>query len=221
MQIKTVLFIAGILALSFGLVSCNKEKISGSGPITTESRNLRNFHNVRLDGNSKLFIIGGTDFKVEIKGYENIIPKLKTFVEDGTLKIGFDKNVTISNDNTEIHVTMPALVNVNTFGNGDVGITGTFIGMENLALQKEGLGKIDVQNTTTRNFNLTLIGNIDFSGFGLSAENAIVKITGNGDAELNATKKLNVTLSGNGTVYYKGSPEVVTSISGTGKVVKK
>lgn len=221
MQIKSVLFIAGILALSFGLVSCNKEKISGSGPITTESRNLRNFHNVRLDGNSKLFIIGGTDFKVEIKGYENIIPKLKTFVEDGTLKIGFDKNVTISNDNTEIHVTMPALVNVNTFGNGDVGITGTFIGMENLALQKEGLGKIDVQNTTTRNFNLTLIGNIDFSGFGLSAENAIVKITGNGDAELTATKKLNVTLSGNGTVYYKGSPEVVTSISGTGKVVKK
>lgn len=221
MQIKSVLLFCGILTLSSAMVGCKKEKISGSGTVITETRSIRNFHNVQLEGNSKLFISGGTDFRVEVKGYENIVPKLKTLAEDGTLKISFDKNTTISNDNSEIHISMPSLVNVIGQGNGDISINGPFIGMENFSIKKEGLGKIEVQNTIAKNFNLNLIGNIQFAGFGLTSENAIVKITGNGDAELTVTKKLNVTLTGNGTVYYQGSPEVVPSISGNGKIVKK
>lgn len=210
-----------VLTFSFLLFSCKKETVSGNGNIVTEKRSATNFYNVQVDANSKLTIRSGTQFSVEVKGYENLLAKLETKVENGTLKVQFEKGVNINNDNSEVNITMPSLVSVTSQGNGSVDISGNFIGSDIFSITKNGQGDVTVSNGSAQNFKLTQNGNSNFSGYGFSVENAIITMNGNGTAEVSVSKNLNVTINGNGNIFYKGDPLVTSNIMGNGTVVKK
>lgn len=200
---------------------CGKEKVSGGGPVITEERSAANFHRVRVNGNTNLFVKAGNEYKVQIKGYENLVSILKTTVENGILTIEFEKGSQIANDNTEAYITMPSLVSVQSYGNSEVDISGKFVGMDVFTVEKNGLGNILMNGVTATNFKLNVTGNAEFKGFGLQTENAIVSLTGNGNVELSVTKTLNATINGNGNIYYKGSPVIESNISGNGKLIQK
>lgn len=201
-------------------ISCKKEKITGSGEIISEPRTVANFYSVSAYGSSEVDITYGTNFAVTVSGYENIVPNLKTYVEDGTMIIKYGDNVNISNDNSEVHITMPSLVSVSGHGNNDIKVSGNFIGMENLTASSWGSGSISIENGSANNLALNISGSGDIKSFGLSAQNATVKINGSGDAEISVSKKLKATISGSGNIYYKGDPIIDASVSGSGKVIK-
>lgn len=215
------LYIFGILLALSLVTGCNKERIIGRGAVVSETRDIRNFYSVQISGNSNLRITSGNEFKVQVRGYENLLPMYETKVVNGILVMGFRNNVNVSNDNIEVYVTMPSLQSINSSGNSNVSVSGSFVGMDVLSIDKSGNGNISFENGVATNFKLTLSGNSHFKGFGLASENAIITLNGNGDAELTVSKKLNATINGNGNIYYKGNPEVNTQISGNGKVVKK
>jgi hypothetical protein len=54
----------------------------------------------------------------------------------------------------------------------------------------------------------------------LKSKTATITIAGSGDADLNATEKLNVTIAGSGSVTYTGDPTVTQHILGSGTVKK-
>lgn len=221
MTTKKYFALLAILIVSVSFFSCGKDKVSGNGKVVTEKRSVANFYNVQVNGNPKLYIKSGTGFSVEVKGYENILPKLETEVENGTLRIQFGKDVNIDNDNSEVFVTMPSLVSVISQGNSDINISGDFIGMDIFSINKAGLGNVSVESGAAKNFKLDISGNGNFSGFGMSVENAIINVTGNGNTEVSVSKNLNVTINGDGILYYKGDPQLTKNITGNGKVVKK
>lgn len=221
MKIRSSFIGLSLLFLFTALTGCKKEKVSGGGEIISENRSANNFYNIKVDGNTALFVTGGTEYKVSVKGFENVVPRLKTVVENGTLKIHFEQGVNITNDNSEVYITMPSLGSIISNGNSNMEITGPFIGMDNFSLEKTGIGEMVIDKTSAKNFKLTLTGNASLKGFGLTSENAIVTIKGDGDTELTVTKNLNITLTGSGKIYYKGSPTVQSNIVGSGEVIKK
>lgn len=217
---KHIRFIVASILLSVLFLSCKKEKITGSGNIITEPRNVSNFYSVSAFGSSEVYITYGTQFSVSVNGYENIVPELKTYVEDGTLIIKYDNNVNITNDNSKVYVTMPSLVGVSGNGDNDIKVSGNFIGMENLSATTSGSGDIKIESGQADNLVLKISGSGDISAFGLSSKNATVNINGSGDAEVSVSQKLKANISGSGNIYYKGNPTIDASISGSGKVIK-
>ncbi len=208
-----------LMALTIFLNSCKKEKVDGGGVIITEPRNVENFYNVSVNGSTNVFITYGGAFDVKVKAYENIIPLLETKVQNGTLLIGLKANV--RNDNSEVYITMPALSSVTTNGSGNIDTKGSFLGMDYFTATTAGSGVISIEKGSAKNYKISIAGSGDVKSFGFVTDQATVAISGSGNAELSVAKNLKSTLNSSGNVYYKGSPVVETTTSGSGKVIKK
>lgn len=210
-----------VAVMAIVLSSCKKEKIEGSGQIKTESRTAANFYIVEARGSFPVTIKYSNEYSVTVKGFENLLPKFETKVENGTLYLQYENGVNISNDNIEVEVTLPTLTGVTSRGSNNISVSGNFIGMDALSVSSYGSGDILIIDGNANNLNVILSGSGNLYAFGLGVQNAIVNSAGSGNAEVNVVKTLKATLSGSGNVFYKGSPTVEANISGSGKVIKK
>ena len=104
---RTILFIA---IISFFCLSCTKDRLTGDGNVITEIRKPGNFTGIHSSGANPVKITYGTEFKVEIKGSGNLIPRYKTEIFNGTLNLGYEF-VSVHKDDIEVFVTMPAINN--------------------------------------------------------------------------------------------------------------
>jgi len=204
------------------MVSCQKERVTGSGPVSTEQRNVSGFSSVNVSGSSNVFITQGSAFDVKVKAYSNLIPYLETKVQNGTLLIAYKSNSNVRNDNSEVYITMPALSELTTNGSGNINSTGDFSGIDNLNASVSGSGNISIESGVANNFKITISGSGDVKSFGLSAKQADVSISGSGDVQVTVLENLKASINGSGNIYYKGNPPTVNShISGSGQVIKQ
>lgn len=212
----------GLLSVVMIMASCKKEKIKGTGEIITEPRSVADFYNVSLSGSSDVFITQGNDFEVKVKGYENIVPELETKVQDGTLLIAFKPNTNVSNDNSEVHITMPNLNSVALSGSGNINAAGSFSGSGNFKATIDGSGNIVLESGDANNYRVDISGSGSVKSFGMISKQAAITIAGSGNVELTVTENLNSTINGSGNVYYKGNPPgVYSKITGSGQVIKQ
>lgn len=215
-------FVFGLLSVCLLAASCKKDSIKGSGSIITEPRAVVDFYNISVSGSTNVFITQGTNFDVKVKAYENIVPYLETKVQNGTLFIGFKANSNVSNDNSEVHITMPSLNSVSVSGSGNITSTGSFLGSGNFKATIAGSGNIVLEGGTANNYQINISGSGSLKSFGMVSKQAVVSLTGSGNAELTVLQDLNATINGSGNVYYKGSPATVTSkITGSGQIIKQ
>lgn len=215
-------FVFGLLSVCLLAASCKKDSIKGSGSIITEPRAVVDFYNISVSGSTNVFITQGTNFDVKVKAYENIVPYLETKVQNGTLFIGFKANSNVSNDNSEVHITMPSLNSVSVSGSGNITSTGSFLGSGNFKATISGSGNIVLEGGTANNYQINISGSGSVKSFGMVSKQAVVSLTGSGNAELTVLQDLNATINGSGNVYYKGSPATVTSkITGSGQIIKQ
>lgn len=213
---KFILFVA--LA---GLISCSKDRISGSGPVTTETRSVPAFTSVSASGSSNVFITQGATFDVKVKAFSNLLPYLETKAENGILLIAYKSNSNVTNDNSEIYITMPVLSGVSTSGSGNVNSAGSFPLMDNFLASISGSGNITLKNSLANNYTLRISGSGNVKSFGLLTQNADVSIEGSGNAEVNVAQHLKASIKGSGNVVYQGSPEIDSNIAGSGKIIKQ
>ena len=215
------IFVA-LVCSSVLLFSCNKTKIDGSGSVISEQRNVANFYSIQVNGSSKVYVTQGITFSVIVKAYQNILPILETRVENGKLIIGYKNNANITNDNSEIDITMPALSSLELNGDGSISTLGSFMNINNFAVSLSGSGSINVNNATPLNYILNISGSGSVNSFGVVSQDAVVNIVGSGNASLSLTGNLKATISGSGNIYYKGNNVQVTSqITGSGQVIKQ
>lgn len=208
-----------LLALPVLIFSCKKEKIEGGGTVITEPREVENFYNVSVSGSTNVFITYGVAFDVKVKAYQNIIATLETKVQNGTLLIGFKNNV--RNDNSEVYITMPALISVTTNGSGNINTKGNFLGMDYFSASTSGTGVISIEKGSAKNYKVSINGSGDVKSFGFLTEQATITASGSGDAEVTVTKNIKATLKGSGNVYYKGNPVIDAITSSSGRMIKK
>ena len=202
------------------LISCTKDRLTASGDKTTETRSLRSFTGVKSSGANDVHITYGTEFKVTIKGSDNLIPYFETEVIGSTLHLGYER-INVRRDDIEVFVTLPEIQYVSVSGSGSVDIYGDFPAVDFFDLSISGSGEVEVEDALEADETVIRIsgsGEADLEK--LTTNYADVNISGSGDARLRVQETLKARISGSGKIYYKGNPQVDSQISGSGRVIK-
>lgn len=215
---KQLTFMA-ILSL-FLFSSCEKEHLSANGNRSTETRNFNEFNSLKIEGASNIYVAYGNEYKVVIKGSNNLIPYYKTTLVNRNLNIGYE-NATVRNDDIEVYITMPLLKSASLSGSGDLELSGNFESVNVLDLSLTGSGGIAIADPiVVMQLKLDVSGSGDADLQKASCKSADISIVGSGDAKVQVADFLKVRMSGSGNVYYQGSPQVDTKISGSGGIIK-
>jgi hypothetical protein len=214
---RTTLFIA-IISLFF--FSCTKDRLVADGNIITEVRNPGTFTGVHSSGANPIKIAYGNEFKVEIRGSGNLIPRYKSNIHNGILNLGYEF-VNVRKDDIEVFVTMPAINSASMSGSGKLDINGNFPAQNLFRLTISGSSNTNVNDTFNADeVNVTISGSGDANLEKILSKKGDVKISGSGDVRLSVQNTLKVRISGSGKIYYTGNAAVDSEISGSGTVVK-
>jgi hypothetical protein len=235
-------FHLALCAILLFIVSSSCKKVTGKGPVVTESRQTATFDGVKLEFSADVYFTQANDYKVELQSQENILDEIETTVINNNLVIRLRHSDTRlrTNDGIQIFVSGP---NVRSFiieGSGYLEVKNP-ITPANLQLKVDGSGNIKINNVTTTEVNAEVEGSgmiavnsgnaneanalIEGSGLiditGLTVKDADASVRGSGNISLFATQTLQASISGSGTIFYKGSPAVTKHISGSGSVVQQ
>jgi len=207
----------------------------GRGPVANEVFVLDDFDGIALEIPASVYLTQGTEFEVEVEGYQNLIDILDFRIRNGVLEIDFDdcvRNV----DDFRIYITMPEVRYLSIAGSGEI-ISENVLVCDDLDLNISGSGNINLEidaddvelnisgsgdvflEGKADNFELNISGSGDVRAFRLDASDVDVDIAGSGDADIVANVSLRVRIAGSGSVRYRGNPDLDVRISGSGEVI--
>lgn len=217
--------------------SCDPLGIRGKGDLETETRNVKDFHALKINTSGDVELRVDSVYKVEVTCEENIIGYLETIEDDGVLKIHFDRDV-FDVDGLKIRISAPSWDEIEITGSAEVDVPDAING-STLNLSVTGSGnlkvfKADFDNIKTKvsgsgdvnisgiadDFDCTVSGSGNVDALDCPVKTAKVTVSGSGNVRLDASESLDVTISGSGDVEYQGSPQVTKSISGSGTLRK-
>lgn len=231
------MFFVGIFVLSkrsCGYVHLGSG-VTGEGEMRTESRTVSEFYGVSSSVPGRVEVSQSSQYAVEVRTYNNLLPLLKTDVEGGILKIYFDENVNEIGD-LVIKVSMPSVEVLKVAGSGDIQAMTPFKG-ESLTLAVSGSGNMDISQMEYAKLKCSIAGSgeveaggnvqsaqTDVAGSGnlngkaLSAKSLDANIAGSGSVYMNVIEVIDGSVAGSGSVYYGGQPVVKLSVSGSGSI---
>ncbi len=93
--------------------------MNGSGPVTSEFRELHTFSGIHNTGSFNVYVARDDDYSVEVVAQENLLPVIETYVSGYTLTVRTrDGSCFRSNAPVEIYVTLPELDYLRLSGSG-------------------------------------------------------------------------------------------------------
>ncbi|MFT3883137.1 MAG: sigma-70 family RNA polymerase sigma factor [Gemmatales bacterium] len=196
-----------------------QETITGSGKLKTESRPVDHFTSIQLQNAGKLTIKQTGKEKLTIKTDDNLLPLLKTEVENNVLVLTNAKdnvNLKPSKDN-EYTIEVKALSKLDVNGAGTI-IVQDLDGKE-MKVAVNGAGTVTLEGSAS-NLQITINGAGTVHADQLKADNATVNIPGSGTVTVHAKETLKATILGTGSIQYQGDPKVTKTIRGAGSVKK-
>lgn len=218
---KSIVLVAALFGC-IAVTSCRKHFIKGEGATITETRDLAEIDAVELNGSEQLEIISGTENKVEITGYHNLVPVYESKVRNGKLVLQMDDDyINVKNNNIRVKLYTTGVNRIYVNGSGDVDAH------ENIGISMyatiNGSGTVTFGENHFTDLDVTVNGSGEINAKDAVSETVYADISGSGDIDVTVTKYLNVKISGSGTVDYWGNPSdgVDTDISGSGKVRKQ
>jgi len=223
------------LLLLLCLISC-ETRIQGTGDSQPETRSLTPF--TEIESHSSLDITyrqisDGVD-RVVVLAQQNILPYIKTEVEDGTLSVYIEGNID-SDDKMSVQVYARNLNMLNLNGSGDFKIDGK-LNVQKFYAENNGSGDVDIKiqassievesngsgdfdfSGTSDYLEIELNGSGDVTAEDLRVFNSEVEINGSGDVSVFAKELLEIELNGSGDVKYKGRAKIEQTINGSGRV---
>ena len=209
--------------------------VRGKGPVKSETRSASDFHavNVSMPGETEVRV--ADQYSVVVQAQENLLPLLKTEVENGVLRIYFEESVS-QVEGLKIQISAPAFDGLELAGSGVLKVL-TPLHSEQLKLAIGGSGAIELPQADVNDLNCSIAGSGDMRiggkaatvGFEIAGSGDIqakallantgkASIAGSGSVTCNVAQSLKAEIAGSGDIYYTGSPSVDTDISGSGKV---
>lgn len=227
-----------LAVFSITLASCDKEILSGSGNIVTESRAVVPFTDVVADGSLHVHLRQDTDGPVEVTAEDNIMRVIDTYVSGNTLHVRIKSGVKLrSVRDIDIYVHSAHYNSLHFSGSGSVESLDT-IRTDRFEYKIDGSGNTRLRVVTARleteingsgniqlfgeaaSFNSIINGSGDVSGLDLYCQDANILVKGSGGHTINVSRSLDVSIRGSGDVKYKGSASVSSDIQGSGRVIK-
>ncbi|MDH3425779.1 MAG: DUF2807 domain-containing protein [Acidimicrobiia bacterium] len=222
MKARPWVLVVGFFIVGSAVASCTDiivndgERITGSGNVITESRDVSGFDEVVVLGSGDVFIdVTGTD-SLTISADDNLMAVLTSDVNGSKLELGVEPNTPISpSQEIEYQITVADLSAVTILGSADFVVSDVDTPSFDVLIAGSG----DVQVTgTTESLDVEIDGAGEFAGEGLVAARGSVSIAGSGSVVVNVTEDLDVSIAGTGDVKYIGDPTVKSSIAGSGNV---
>lgn len=196
----------------------NKDKIKGSGTLTSEFRDVKDFNKIRTTGSADLYIIVGENQSIKVTYDDNIIEYIQTVVKGKTLQIDCDVSYSTRKD-CRIDITIPELKGIILSGSGDVhveNLNGDFF-----EYTLKGSGDMDAQGEIDE-LELNLYGSGDIDTRELKAQNAAAVIKGSGNIDVYAENILDCAIYGSGDIKFYGDPKDITRhVAGSGSIKKR
>lgn len=239
---KTIskILLAAVLLTSAGHMYA--KPVNGVSINTSEiqDRHLSGFHAISVEGPFDVVITQGATESVKVEAPSDMIGRILTEVNDGVLKI-YNKHETFnwswgSHKKIMVYVTAKDLNSINVSGSGDVAFkegirtnalklrvsgSGDVIGrLEVKTLESSVSGSGDVKLAGRADDSaIRISGSGDFDARSLITVNTAVHLSGSGDAEVNASNKIDASVSGSGDIHYSGAAKNVSSSkSGSGDI---
>jgi hypothetical protein len=206
----------------------------GIAEVISETREVSSFHSIRLSVNGEVTVIQGKEQSLVLRADDDVIPRLRTRVKNGTLVISSVGGIRRSAQ-LEIDIVMEEIKGLSISGSGTITVSDR-IKADDVSLKISGSGDIFLEldasdiNTkisgsgkinlsgTVKSHTIDISGSGDTKAFDLLTDTTTVKISGSGDCMVNVSENLDVKISGSGDVEYKGSPKVNFKGSGSGTV---
>ncbi len=229
--------------LPFVLSSCaamdaalNLQRIRGSGHVIQENRAVHGFNQVNFGGSGELDIRQGNEESLSIQADDNILPYIRSDVENGRLVIGFERGVSVSTSSPIRYTLMVKDLNALDLSGSGKTHTGPLRSQDfNVRLSGSGEIRMDALDAATLAADISGSGNMEIpgkvdrqqvriSGSGryhapdLASQSADVVVSGSGDCTLRVEQNLSARISGSGSVEYYGNPSVTKRVSGSGSV---
>ena len=239
MKYKLILALIPSVLILLGMGSCKKKTscVVGNGDFVMDTRTPGNFNRVVANGDFNLTFSQLNETRVDVFAESNILPLIQTTVSNDILVIQLQNNACYSTTQPlEVTLSSPDYKSVTLNGSGT--INGNNLKLDVFSYEVSGSGGIsssldvdDLTVTIDGSGDATLVGTggtADFSVNGsgtlyasvFTTDTCKVNVTGSGDAHVNASKYLDVTISGSGNVYYKGHPATINSnITGSGSLI--
>ena len=233
---------AGVVSAVIVLGGCTdvlgERVIHGRGPVMIESRPVGHFTGVSNSTTAQVEIIHGFTDRVFVHAEDNLLPYIRTRVQNGMLRIYTD-NVTLRpRYPIVVEVDVVTLrrmessgrgfmraqlidatrLEVNVRGEGDIDLPDLMA--DSLIIVNSGAGDVTAEGQVERlRLDMSATGGVDTRD--LVAIGADATISGSGSATIRVRDSLRARLSGSGWLRYFGSPQVDEEATGTGRVERQ
>lgn len=187
------------------------------------------FNSIKVSNGIDVMISQSTEQGLAVSANDpKIVDKIITTIENGVLKIYYDKQGGFfNNKKMKVYVSFIELEKIEATGASDITVLGT-LKSKNFNLKLSGAsdfkgkveadvldmnisGSSDVTISGEANvLNLDNSGASDFKGYGLVVNVCNTKSSGASDVRISVNNELNVRATGASDVYYKGSPATKT-----------
>jgi hypothetical protein len=220
------------------LNGCSAQSVKGSGNVISESRQVPEFSEIRLEGHGKVALTQDNQSSIEVTTDDNILRSIETEVENGKLIISHEKRRNLRPTKLNYTITVKDLEGISIAGSGDVNCNNKLVSddfyaeisgsgdiilvVDAVRLESDisGSGSINLSGKTDAH-QASITGSGKINAFDMQAQNVSVAITGSGDCRVHASEKLQAKITGSGDVLYKGHPQISKSITGSGKVMDR
>ncbi len=198
-----------------GSSSSSSGGIRGSGNLITEQRKLGVFTKLAISVVADVRIISGKRYHMSIEGDDNIVKIISNDIINKQLTITSRKSYSAQQP-LKINIEVPFLTGIKQSGTGSIFFDN--ISRDSLAIKMSGSGTMSGKGQVgTLNARISGSGTLNVQQ--LAAHKVIIKVSGVGEANVQALDKLDVAVQGMGNITYSGNPKSVNkSITGLGKV---
>ncbi len=211
-KFKSILAIACMTLVSYSLSA----QIRGNQNVISKSRDVSTFHSIIIEDGIDAYIQQGSTQSLEVEADENLHEYLITEVNNGVLKIYFDRDVW-NRKASRAYITVTDLKLLKVSGGGDVESKGT-IRVADIEISVSGGGDLDF-DLEADNLHCNMSGGGD-AEIAAKAESIVVDISGGGDLDLGAEAgsfEGNITGGGDADIALgAASKNVELNISGGG-----
>ena len=175
------------------------------------------FGSVDLAGSNNVTIHVGKEPSVQVYGDDNLVDRVTTHVDAGTLVIANRPGRFSTSSPMGVEVSTPSLSELTLSGSGTI----TVIGVERprFTVTISGSGIVVASGKTERLLvTVSGSGQAELGSIVATAVQAVV--SGSGAIVVTATESLDASVPGSGSIVYGGNPSDVTkSVTGSGAIV--
>ena len=238
---KIAFLIIGLVLI--GLASCHYYGpcIDGVGPTISEVRSLSGFSSISNAGSFDVYVTQADSFYLEVKGQENLLPYVETYISGSTLIIETKNSACLRNSiPISIFVSLPEINVLSLTGSGFVSseklednlLEVVLAGSGQIMIDSLSGGKIIIGNSASGGIKTGYIDAVSIqaymSGSGIidagkvvNANEISINHSSSGSLYMDVENGINVntSLSGSGRVFLYGEVEETSFMnSGSGRI---